>query len=547
MYKEEIDYRVFLEELQDLAEFRLEYSMDNPSAGLDADDPDVKRIIEVLAFFGARTKNIALRSWDSTNRRLYQQFFSYMLTPIPSMAMMQAIPNGRLTESLDVLAGTEFGLEPEEGGLVMFRNSRPLRVLPLTIESVKQESLPDKGIRILLTFVADFPLNEQPEIINLHINYLNDFTLSHKVMHFMRESLLHASVQYGQYDPEQTFLNCEFNLNICTDNIATDEWRHPIEVERSYFHFPQQDLFLELDIPSGPRNWKQFTIALDCNKPWLRQLRLHQNIFQLFVVPLANNHRSMAQPIICDGTLERYTIRHPKPELGFCLQNVLGVYEVGEKGMLPFRPGVLAGGNGSYELEKGPRQDSGGDLYWLVPHFPSAFQKPRTLVVEVLWQQPWYDRILQSQYKINVFRKQVPGIEWELVDTVIPHAENNQFTNVTRYLSLLTLMHINTFSAQNLRDLLSAMGSVTDGKFKNVFDSFVDLRLEEEPLGEETGHKIKQIYYMQFKPYLDVTIDIIEPFILHVGLVLDSWISEALVEVRWEMLDDINKTILIGN
>jgi hypothetical protein len=52
---------------------------------------------------------------------------------------------------------------------------------------------------------------------------------------------------------------------------------------------------------------------------------------------------------------------------------------------------------------------------------------------------------------------------------------------------------------------------------------------------------------MQFKPYLDVTIDIIEPFILHVGLVLDSWISEALVEVRWEMLDDINKTILIGN
>ena len=72
-------YRAFLEELQDLADFRLTYSLDNPNAGLEGDDPDVKRIIEALAFFGARTQVAALRSLDTSSRRLYQQFFSYLL------------------------------------------------------------------------------------------------------------------------------------------------------------------------------------------------------------------------------------------------------------------------------------------------------------------------------------------------------------------------------------------------------------------------------------------------------------------------------------
>lgn len=113
-------YRVFLEELKDLSEFRFDYSLDNPSAGLDPDDPDVKRIIEALAFFSARTKIASLQSVDATNRRLYQQFFSFLLTPLPAMAMIQAKPNGHLTEAIEVPAGTEIGLEQKQEGWSCF-------------------------------------------------------------------------------------------------------------------------------------------------------------------------------------------------------------------------------------------------------------------------------------------------------------------------------------------------------------------------------------------------------------------------------------------
>jgi type VI secretion system protein ImpG len=532
-------YRAFLEELRDLADFRLDYALDHPAAGLEGDDPDVKRIIEALAFFGARTQIAQMRSLDSSNRRLYQQFFSYLLTPLAGMAMMQAKPTGHLTEALDLPAGTEFGLQPEKGGLVMFRTIRPLRILPISLEAVKQELLPDAGSRILLTFQSNYPLNEQPETISLHINYLNDLSLSLRILHFLGRSLKNAGVQFGVYDPDQPCTACNFTLGIPPTDIANDEWLHPLELERYYFHFPQQELYLELELPSAPRNWKHFTVVLDCDQPWPRQLRLNRNIFHLFAVPLVNNQRALAQPIICDGTQELYTIRHPEPQLGFSLQKVLGVYEVGEQGMLPLRPGILAGGNGSYEIEQGPRQENGGNLYSLAPHFPAAFEQPRTLVIEALWQQPWYDQISQSAYTLQVFRRQIQGVQWELMDSVIPHAENRQLENINRYIHLLTLMHNTSLSFQNTRELLNALGSVTPGRFQNVFNSLVDLRLEEEPFGNKT----KQIYTLQFKPQLDESSELIEPFVHHVGRVLDLWLTDELVETRWEMMDETNNTI----
>ena len=543
MNADDSQYQEFLEELRSLADFRLNYVLDYPASKLDREDPDVKRIIEALAFFGARTHLAAVRSLDSTHRRLYQQFFSYLLTPLAAMAMIQAKPTGHLTEVLVLPAGTEFELQPEKGGMVMACSTRPLRILPMELAAIKQEpNSSGTGSRLLLSFQANYPLNEQPETLSLHINYLNDFELSLKTFYFLRQSLTAVSVQFGEYDSELAGAPCRFSLGVPADNIETDEWLHPMELERYYFHFPQQELYLELELPVAPRNWTRFTVALDCKQLLPRQLRLHKDLFQLFTVPLVNNQRNMAQPIICDGTQERYTLRHPQPEFGFRLQKVLGVYEVTKQGMIPFRPGILAGGNGSYEIEQGPLQEGGGHLYWLLPHFPAAFEQPRTLLVEALWQQPWYDQYLKKNYGLQLFRRQMPGLKWELLDIPTPHAENLQINTNTRYIHLLTLMHKAAFNCQNTRDLLMALGSVATSRFQMVFNNLVDLRMEEEPLAAAEKHITRQIYYLQFKPQLKESIELIETFSQHVGHILNLWIRDSLVEVRWEIKDELNST-----
>ena len=534
-------YRAFLEELNDLAEFRLNYSLDNPNSGLEGDDPDVKRIIEALAFFGARTQIASLRSLDSSSKRLYQQFFSYLLTPLAAMAMAEAQPTGHLTEVLDIPVGTELSLQPDRGGRVMFCTTRALRILPMSLASVKQDLGSEKASRLLLTFQANYPLNEQPETVSLYVNYLNDLISSLKVWNFLKSSLSSAKVQFGDYDPDVAGAKCDFNLGIPDVDMATDEWHHPLESERYYFHFPQQELYLDLKLPNAPRNWRQFTVILDFDKPWPRALRLNRNVFHLFTVPVVNNQRIQAQPITCDGSQERYAIRHPEPQFGYMLQKVLGVYEASDQGMMPLRLGILAGGNGSYEIEQGKMQEGGGYLYWLVPHYPAAFEQSRILLIDALWQQPWYDQILQNPYTIHAFRRQMQGIQWDLLDDAIAHTENNQLDNISRYIHLLTLMHHTCLDGQNVSDILLALGSVSSGHFQKIYNSLLKVRLEEEPYGD--SNKTRQIYHLQFKPQLDDSTELIEPFVRHVGRVLDLWLTDAMVETRWEIEDENNMSI----
>lgn len=478
----------------------------------------------------------ALRSLDSSTRRLYQQFFSYLLTPLAGMAIASAQPNGHLTEVLDISAGTELCLQPDIGGNIMFCTSRSLRILPMRLETVKQELIAEQNSRLLLTFEANYPLNEKLGLISLHINYLNDLILSFKVFNFIKNSLSKVSVQFDMYDADLPSIDCQFSLGVPSVEIIDDEWLHPLESERYYFHFPQQELYLNLKLPIPPRNWKQFTVVLDFNQSLPRKLRLNRNVFHLFTVPLVNNQRAKAQPITCNGYQERYAIRHPQPNFGFTLQKVMGVYEAGENGMSPLRAGILSGGNGSYEIEQGIPQEGGGHIYWLVPHFPEAFEKPRVLVVDALWQQPWYDQILQSPYNLQAFRLQMQGINWTLLNDVIAHKENNQIDNISRYINLLTLMHHSSLNEQNIKEILLALGSVNNGYFHTIFQNLIKIRLDDEHYSE--GSQFKKVYYLQFDSNLDSSSELIDFFVSHVGCVLNLWNNNFLVEAKLEKLSD---------
>jgi type VI secretion system protein ImpG len=204
----------------------------------------------------------------------------------------------------------------------------------------------------------------------------------------------------------------------------------------------------------------------------------------------------------------------------------------------------LAGGNGSYEIEQGHAQEGGGYLYWLMPYFPTAFEQPRTLLVEALWQQPWYDEYLKKNYRLHLFHRQVPGIKWELVDTPTPHTENNYLNTNAGYIHLLTLMHKAAFNLQNTQDLLLALGNVASSEFSTIFNSLVDLRMEEELLVSADKRMTRQIYYLQFKPQPDENTALIDTFVQHVGQVMDVWIGDSLVETRWEIKDPLHTASL---
>ena len=525
-------YKIFLAHIHELENFRLSYASMHPTIPLERDDPDVRRLTEALAYFAARTHMAGIRNISAFRRRIFQQFFPYLLTPLPAIGIVRAKVTGQYTEPVSLPKGTEIALASETKGTALFRTIYDLRILPISITELKMMLLPNRGQRVFLSLQAPYSRNEDIGELRFHISHLNDFQASLRILHGLKKHLKRASVIFDEKITEDTKgTPCEVSFGAPHD-VEHEEWTHPLQKERLFFHFPHQELFITLRIRSQPRNWSKFAICFDLDSQWPRSLVLNQDVFQLFAVPIVNLNRDMAQPVICDGTQERYSIRHPEPEYHYDLHSVVGVYQIQNGIMVPLRAGVLAGGSGSYELEE-TKDSNGLKQHWLTLHFPEAFEEPKTIAIDARWLQTQFSEALREWLLASLYTRSIVGLEWELVGQMMPHAENTFDAEMEGFLHLLTLKNKKTLNIDDLMGILQKLGSVEQGHFKRASQLLAEVRVEEAPFnkGGMPG-MTKQVYYLRYSDFDPSYLPLVETFTAHVGRILDAWISEAKVEVR---------------
>jgi len=240
----------------------------------------------------------------------------------------------------------------------------------------------------------------------------------------------------------------------------------------------------------------------------------------------------MAQPVSSDGTRERYAIRHPEPEYKFHLHSVKGVYRVKDNSMVPMRAGILSGGSGSYEIEESV--DSAGiRRNWLALHFPEAFQEAQTIAIDALWLQPWFSEALGERLQAETFGRNIVGLNWELVGNIVPHAVNTFQAEMEGFLHLLTLRNKSALNLDDLQGMLQTLGSVHQGQYKRAYDLLTEVKVVEAPLNKSgTPGMVKLVYHLHFRDFDASLMALVETFAAHVKNILDSWISEATVEVK---------------
>lgn len=527
-------YKVFLEHMNDLENFRMSYAAMHPTTPLDRDDPDVRRLTEALAYFAARTHVAGFRNIIDFRRRIFQQFFPYLLTPLPAMGIIRPKLTGQFGEPVLLPKNSEIAVSSETKGTALFRTMHDAYILPISLTGLKMRLLPNKGFRVLLSLRAAYPRNDDIGRLYFHINHLNDYLASLRILHALKKHLRRASVVFNEDVTEETRGTvCEVSYGAPLDT-EDDHLPHPLQKERSFFHFPQQDLYFAVHLPSPPRNWSRFTICLDLDSGWPRAMMLNEDVFQLFAVPIVNLNRAMAQPVICDGTQERYTIRHGEPEYRFDLHSVLGVYKIEDSGMVPVRAGILSGGSGSYEIEEST-DGMGIKRHRINLHFPEAFQEPKTIAMDAFWLQPWFSEALRERLQVATFSRHIVGLDWELLGDIIPHAENTFHEELEGFLHLLTLKNKSALNMDDVVGMLQTLGSVHQGNFKQAYDLLTDIRVEEAPLSKNgLPGMVKLVYHLRFKEFDAGLIPLVETFVAHVERILDTWISEATVEGRME-------------
>ena len=539
MYVDEELYKAFLEEMNSLEMFRMAYASLHESKILDSEDPDIKRLIEALAFFSAKAKLAGIKNIKAARQKIFKQFFSYLMTPIPAMGILYARTTPRLTEATFLPKGSEIAISSEDGKVAIFTTMAPLKILPFYLSSVDMLPLSNKGYRFLLEFYSPFPRSEALDNISLHINYLNNFEASLRILSLLKRCLIQVGISFDEKVEETEHIDkCKVIFGELPKEAGESEVLNPLEKERLFFRFPWQELFLTINIPKTSSSWTKFFIYLDVNSNWPRNLILGKDIFQLFAVPVINLRRFNSEPIICDGYKEKYLIRYPDREYGFELHSVKGVYEVTKEGLSPLLPEVLSGSRGVFDIEETSKKDASGvKLHYLRLDLPDAFNSPRTITIDGLWFQPWFSTVLGHKLKVYPFTRDLSGVHWDIHPDIVPHFRNPFLDDMEACLNLITLVHKEHLNKEDIVEILTALGIVKNNRFTRIYELIDDIRLQTTAYGSKGTGQLKYVYWLRFSEYDSSIKPLIELFAVHLQNILDAWIANAIVEVKIEGID----------
>ena len=526
--------RAFLAELEALEKFRISYSGMHPSVPLAREDPDVRRLIEAMAMFTARTRVAAERSVGTSFQKLFRQHFPHLLAPVPAMGMLRAGVTSRYVDVAEVPRGAEAILARKtvEGrdDTFHFRTLAKLRILPIEIAGVDLFRVRGRGHRLLVRFEASFPRNDEIGELPLYVNHLNDLRSSLTVLYELKKHLRAVSVVFDEKVNEESAgqrVDVRFGAR-ASEPWEVDAHEHPLHAMRAFLHFPYQDLFLTVQGITQPRNWQRFALCFDLDDSWPTELRLTADAFQLHTTAIENVKKDMANPIECNGTRERWPLRHPDAAAHYAPLSVLAAYLMTEEGLVPLEPAVLGAERNSYE----PHLEGVGEerVGYLALSLPGAFDRPERVATEATWHQPRLRDVVASELTTRLSDRYVDGVTWSCDGPLAMHASNALEDDREGLLQLLSIKSQRFLGRDELVFLLRALGAQSEKHFAKLVTAIGEVGVTHKPFARR-GTGFKYVYAIRFDdldggdlPRLDALCQRLLPL-------LSAWSVEEVVEL----------------
>ncbi len=526
-------YLDYLNELDALERFRQRFLTSNPTVPLDREDPHVRRLIESMAFFSVQTRLATQHNLRSTWLRLFSSFFDFLLQPLPAVALVQALPAEKMTETLVLPRGTELRLSPAHGVAGTFRTRRHLRILPISMAGTEVVRLPDGGWRLILRFESAFPRRDPVGLFSLHVRHLDEYRPSLAVFHALRKHLTQVGVVYdAQASESSQGLPCEFSFGAASADLDdAGTYEHPLQRVRAFFQMPEQGLFLHVSVPSHRKEWSRFSLCLDLDKSWTVGRSTHPDFLHPFVVPVENLKAEPAQPIVADGTRSEYPIRGMTAGRDVQLHSVTGVYVLGRSGRTPMRPAFLPGEGASYELDETLDEEL-RTRHSLLVRLPEAFIEPQKLLVEALWYQPRFVSEAVGRVSVSTPGRHVEGLGWQLLGRLQPHRDSTLRNDVAGLTRLLAWKVKSTLDRNELAALLNYLGTPAEEPFRRVLPWLRELKTTVAPDGALRGSGLLHVYELLLEPFDASAEPLVACFLEQVQQLLEAWNGEASVVLR---------------
>lgn len=533
---EELEHQL-VGELRVLEQLRRSHVMHHPGSQLEREDPDVQRMIEAMACFSVRTRLSLQRNLQATWRRLFGSYFDFLLAPLPSVGILQAVTSPRLVENLRIERGTAVQVATSSGQLGSFTTLSELRILPIALEGVELK-VHEGGSRLLLHFSSRFSRTDDVERLRLHIHCAGHYESALAMHYQLRAHLLRAFVAYDPVSTPSDGSACTVSYGEVHDAPADGDPINPVDAVRRFFSFPERELYMNLQVPRCPRSWRSFTIGLELGPGYVPEPEPARDSFQLFTVPIENRVRMPAGQIVCDGTSAGYPIRHVEPQQRFSLLTVRGVSRLSSDGAVRLRPSVLSTGEGpegpegheGYEVEE--LIDDAASSHVLNVRAPGALLSPIRLHVDAEWHQPWFARAAVGKLRVHTPHRSLDGVSLQLLSPIRPPHDSPLRRDVQGLLQLLSLRMKPVLSRSELLVILDVLGTVAGGVYRRMPALLRELRVEPALDSALRGSGLRHIYSVSLGSIPPGDEPLVWHFLDQLQRLLDSWNAEAAVELQ---------------
>ncbi len=519
-------YDEFLRELAALDGFAR--ARPAPLGEVDATDPDVRRLIEAAAFFSARSRLLATDNTRDALERLAGSYFEPLVTPMPAAGLVRADVGDGLSEARFLPQGTEIRLTAGDGAIGRFATLRSMVVRPLRARFQGLDYRRERGFRVLLQLNARLATGDVAEPLRFFVNCLHDYPSSARLYYALWEHLRRVTVFYGDRPaPEAIGVPCEVSFGAAPDP-EQDGAAHPLARIRGFFHFPAQNLFLEVKLPSPPREWTNAWLCVDLDDDWPDDIVVRDDSFELHVVPVVNLQRAQAVPIRCDGTRDRFDIVSTTVDPSLRVHSVRGVYTMSDAGLAPLKPAVFANSRDCFEIERVAAE--GGFDHVLTVRMPSAFENPRVIVADVAWYQPDFDGSAEGDLAVSLQQRKLEGVEWRLYGRLSPHAKSPLAAEGFGLLQVMALRSRDVLGRDELVGLMEILGATDDGHFGEVGQLVSSVKTEEVPVVAARGGGSKRRYRLTLSPFERDRLPVVLDYLTQARAFLEAW-SPGAVEL----------------
>jgi type VI secretion system protein ImpG len=487
----------FLEELTRLDAYLGELGGRDQAAPSSA-DPEVRRLLEAVAFFAARTQEVAYRGAFDAVSSLVAEHCEFIRRPLVARGMVQAEDAGGWATAIHLPQGTPFLVESSAGEQSRFSTAMSAVLAPLSVFDVKVETTAEA--RWLLLGVSAPAGFSRIDWLSLYVDVLGDWGRSLLLHRRLSRACRSARYVRCASAPDSSTLHALPELQVrfgARQGDIGDEVPSPLDAARTHFQFPQQDLFMNVELPSACNDTRAW-IALELD-PRGDELRVSKNAFRTNVLPLENKVRAPAQPIASDGRVMGHWVLPPaelsganygRSPVGYELLEIERVSELDGAHEVTLFPSSLGEPERSYRLAW---QTQGGRTRPLLGlGVPGTLEKPRHVRVDAAWTQVGFDLRTFGRARARAWRLGTPDVSFRLSEVSAPFVESPVRDAPDKLLELAALRNRSPLGRNELVRLLRLLSVGGDPLWERLIDSIETLRWREVPAQEASdGTKLE--------------------------------------------------------